>query len=330
MQAPNKLSILGVSIIQSVKIAHLLAQYLYDRKRLTLAGIGHFELEADVLQESPKGKNTKPAELTGVHFTNDPQAGEDPDLISYISTQSGKIKALSSADLESHLELGRQFVNIGKPFLLEGIGYISKGPGSGFTFTPGSILTERAEPISGPHAFREERLEEEAADYRGLLYNKKEKKSIPRPLAVVLILAGLGMAVWGGYLIYKKTTGTNSDQQTEQPAETPATYQNQAVASQPPADTVSRSVPDSANRAVLPPAPALPTGNYKFILEESSRERALGRYDRLKRFGWQVQMETKDSALFTIYLVLPVNPADTTRVLDSLSRLNGKPVRLSN
>lgn len=314
-----------------MKIAHLLAQYLYDRKRLTLAGIGHFELEADVLQEPPKGKNTKPAELTGVHFTNDPQAGEDPDLISYISTQSGKIKALSSADLESHLELGRQFVNIGKPFLLEGIGYISRGSGNGYTFTPGSILTERAEPAAGPHAFREERLEEESADYRGLLYNKKEKKSIPRPLAVVLILAGLGMAVWGGYLIYKKTTGANPDPSTEQANETPGTANNGATPSTPAADTITRPVTDTVNQAVTPPPPAsLPTGNYKFILEESSRERALGRFERLKRFGWQVQMETKDSALFTLYLVMPVNPADTSRVRDSLSRLNGKPVRLSN
>jgi hypothetical protein len=315
-----------------VKIAHLLAQYLYDRKRLTLAGIGHFELEADIQPEQPKGKHTKPAELTGVNFTNDPQAAEDPDLISYISAQSGKIKALSSADLESHLELGRQFVNIGKPFLLEGIGYLSKGPGSGFTFTPGSVLTERADPLSGPHAFREERMEEETADYRGLLYNKKEKKSIPRPLAIVLILAGLGMAVWGGYLIYKKTAGTGADSPAEPVKESPATRQTPPAPTTLPADT-TRAVPDSTKQT-LPTEVAGQgngqTGNYKFILEESSRERALVRFDRLKRFGWNVRMETKDSSLFTLYLVLPVNPADTTRVLDSLSRLNGKPVRLSN
>ena len=39
-------------------------------------------------------------------------------------------------------------------------------------------------------------------------------------------------------------------------------------------------------------------------------------------------METKDSVSFTLYMLLPVTAADTSRVLDSLSRLNGKRVRI--
>ena len=58
------------------------------------------------------------------------------------NAQTGKIKALASADLESYLELAQQFLNIGKPYLLE----VNTSPGmTGHSLVP---MSARAVGIS--------------------------------------------------------------------------------------------------------------------------------------------------------------------------------------
>ena len=55
---------------------------------------------------------------------------------------------------------------------------------------------------------------------------------------------------------------------------------------------------------------------YKFVLETTQyKTTALSRYSRLKP---KVTLETTDSTLFKIVILLPGTPADTTRLKDSL------------
>ena len=314
----------------TLKISHLLAQFLYEHKRLDLPGIGHLTLDSTVVIEPAKGKHAKPVELSGIGYIHDAHTEEDPELIAYISAQSGKIKALASADLYSHLELAQQFLNIGKPFLMEGIGSITKTPAGEYLFSPGVALNEKAElPVTHPTQ-REEQPEDAADGYRGLLYVRKQKKTLSRPVMVLLILAGIIAALWGGYKLYKRSTA-NKQNETAAPANEPGadTTRHSAAVT----DT-TKAKPDSL-RQLAPPLPGTvdslaPAVNYKINLETAARDRALARYAKLKSWGWDIQMETKDSISFVLFLRKDIRPVDTTRVLDSLSRAYGRKASIGN
>jgi hypothetical protein len=298
-----------------LKITHLFAQFLYTNKQLDLPGIGTFLLDPSVVIDIDKNKQQKPVDLNGVTFKYDTSIKEDPELITFISEHTGKIKALASADLYSHLELAKQFLNIGKPYLFEGIGSLAKKQSGELSFTPGYVLAEKMESISSREHTKESVTEEPAGDYTSVFLNKKDKAAWKKPAAIALILAGFGLAIWGGYTVYKNNAAKKDNPVIEKTPDTEGV-------------TIIKdsTVTTKDSLAKIQTVPATPAGSVKFILETSPKERAFFRYNRLKTFQWKVEMETKDSSLFTIYMLLPVNAADTSRVLDSLSRLNGKRV----
>ena len=115
-----------------------MAQYLYEQKKLELAGIGTFLLD-------PSARiNTDLQHISqGISFKNGSSAQDNEGLIGYISSQTGKMKALASSDLNSYVDLAREFLNIGKPFQIEGIGTLVKNKGGDFEFTADHILADR-------------------------------------------------------------------------------------------------------------------------------------------------------------------------------------------
>jgi hypothetical protein len=298
----------------TVKIAPLLAHYLYTNKRLDLPGIGTFLLDNSVSVEQENSKQSKNIELEGVSFESNTSIKEpSEDLIQYISTHSGRIKPLAAADLDSYLWLALQFINIGKPYLIEGIGSLTKINSGGFDFVPGQVLTEKLKDIVAKEA---ENMASRSADdnYKNIFYPKKSKTNWKKPVAVLLILAGIALAIWGGYTVYKKT----SDKKDSGETNTDINKKKENI-SQPDTATIPKD-------SVIDIVQKIPEGKNKFILEVSDRSRAMQRYNKLKNYLWDVQIETKDSVSYQVFMLLPVTGADTTRVKDSLSMLNGKRV----
>ncbi len=296
-----------------MKIAPLLAQYLYIHKRLDLPGLGIFLLDPSTPIEPENNKQNKATNLEGVSFENKPSLKEAPELVQFIASQTGKIKALAAADLESHLGLAQQFLNIGKPFLFEGIGSLVKGRSGEFSFSSGQAIyvSPKAQPARDNFSSTEESIH----DYKSIFYPRKTKTQWKKPIAVFLLLAGLGLAIWGGYTVYKRTTAKKTevaadDNKKDEPALTGA-------------ETLSNK---PGTTSTIQTAAVTPSGNFKFVLETSTAQRAFTRFSRLKTFQWNVQMETKDSLSYTLYMLLPGEATDTTRLLDSLTRLNGKRV----
>ncbi len=302
-----------------MKLTTAIAQYLYVHKRLDIAGIGSFILDPSALVnlEAENSKNQKNPVVEGVSFENNPSVKESPELVAFISSQTGKMKALAAADLSSHVELMQQFLNIGKPFMLEGIGSLVKMKSGEFVFTPGTLVTEKLKDIPSKSETGEVADKSFSSTYEPFLHKEKAKTAWRKPVAVLLVLAGIGFAVWGGYTLYKK----NEAKADEPVAQQPATVQKTADTI-PPANTAAVTAPPALNNQ---PAPT-PAGNYKFVLETSGTKRAFERFSKLKVFQWPVQMETKDSLEYTLYMLLPASASDTTRLLDSLTRLNGKRV----
>jgi hypothetical protein len=299
-----------------LKLASLLAQFLYENKRLDLPGVGTFTIDSTIITENDSLRVGKSISAEAIHFENNFSIKESPDLIQFISTATGKMKALAAADLDSHLSLVLQFLNIGKPFLLEGIGSLVKNKSGEFAFTPGLTLPEKIKEIAGKDLSGAEASEESLADYKSIFYKTGTKKiSLRKPALIFLIGAGIALAVWSGYKVYKKTTGNNKSETNGEKSE------EETAAG----DTVTlkkyRSI-SVQNTSVA----NIPPGTYKFILEIAGSKRAFDRYNKLKTFQWSVQMETKDSVSYKLFMLLPASAVDTSRIIDSLSILNGRRV----
>ncbi|MEQ1678077.1 MAG: hypothetical protein ABL876_15320 [Chitinophagaceae bacterium] len=293
-----------------MKFAPLLAQFLYTHKRLDLPGIGSFLLDPSAAVEAEQTKQGKPILLEGVSFENNSSVKQSPDLIAFIAAQTGKIKALAAADLDSHLELAKQFLNIGKPFMFEGIGSLSKMQTGGFSFSPGQLILERMKDISAKETSTTS-SEEPATDYRSIFYSKKTKTNVKRPLVMLLLLAGIGLAIWGGYKVYKNTTAKKKSTPTEE-------LPNNTAGSTPDTSGTASNNVQTAPAATPPLAVTAPAGTFKFVIETAVKDRALKRFTKLKNMGLSIQMETPDSANFKLFFLIPAAVADTAHIIDSL------------
>lgn len=296
-----------------MKLAPILAQYLYTHKRLDLPGIGTFLLDPSVIIEQESGKHTRPRNVEGISFESNTSIKESVDLIHFISRQTGKMKALAAADLDSYLQQAQQFLNIGNPFLFEGIGSLVKIRSGQYAFAPGEVIPEKLMEYSAREISATSSTEESFTNYNNIFSPEKGKIKWKRPVAFLLLVAGIALAIWGGYAVYKRTPAKNNPSDSNEIKEektVPVTDSNLV-----------------ANRdSTLVQTQNIPAGNYKFVLEIANAKRAFERYGKLKSYQWNVQMETKDSVVYKLYLLLPVSVADTARVLDSLTVMNGRRV----
>jgi len=292
-----------------LKVAGLLTQFLYQHKKLNIPGIGQFSIDASVSIPDHTDKNYQEF-LQYIQFTPRQISRPDDELIDFIRVKTGKIKPLAESDLDSYLSDCKLLLNIGKPLYIEGIGTLNKNKDGSFEFSHGQPMTERMEslpPEKGPEKHGE----------RKFLYNNEYtsqstgQTNILRKLLIIAgILIGLGVIVWGGYLLYSKKTSpvvesNNVVSETFDTSEAKIT-----------ADTAlnANAIDTSLKRET-----STPPGTYKFICEvTNTRERAFSRYAILQQNNKQYKMETKDSVHFTIYVLLQSTPADTTHKKDSL------------
>lgn len=305
-----------------MKVDNLLAQYLYKYKRLSLYGIGIFTLDDTAVfpDETAKVKT----QIEGVSFVSKPSAPLDDSLIEYIKSETGKMKALAEADLDSYVALAHQFLNIGKPFYFEGIGTLQKNTDGSFSFHAGTAVPLKLDETQERYGDSKKKSAFVEEGGGGMNAGKL--------LTVLGILATLGLIGWGGYYLYNKNTNPE-----------PVATENNIVIT-PDSQTVKNNIPDtlkavaekkdsSSAAPIKPPVttaavtpPVTNTDGYKFIFETTDKKiRALQRYNQikglsvLKSYRNRIQMETKDSVLFKIFTVLPCPPADTTRYKDSLN-----------
>ena len=294
-----------------VKIGPLLAHYLYINKQLDLPGIGTFLLDNHLSVDSDQSKSSKPIILEGVQFqSNTTLKIANPHLIQFIATHSGRIIPLATADLDSYLGLAIQFINIGKPYVIEGIGTISKVNSGGLSYEPGYVMTEKLnELVIRDNDSSTKRGTDD--NYQNLFNQKNEASDWKKPMIIILILAGLGLAIWGGYIVYKKTTHSN--------ANTVVTNVVDTVVTPAPVEVI---IVDSLSGRPI----TLDSSARKFIIETADINRAKQRMAKLKSYQWNVQMETTDSIKYKLFLLIPASAQDTTRIKDSLFKLTGKKV----
>ena len=278
-----------------MKISPLLAQFLITNKQLSLTGLGRFILD----------------DSGGITFQQDITLKEDPELVGFMAEQSGKMKSLVSADLDSSLELARQFLNIGKPYLFEGIGTLSKNKSGNYDFVQSNLLTEKNKETAGEGRDMTSTTENSFTDYEEMFSPKKPKAlTAKKALTWLVAIAGLSLAVFGGYMVYTKSKGKRSA----------VVKKDDAIIIPQAKDSLAKTN-DTIQKTTTISKPIDGPGMYRFVIEKATRQRALYRYNFLKSNFIDVKMDTKDSILFNLYFLLPSTPADTAHKRDSLQRL---------
>ena len=227
-----------------MKLPQLLSQFLYLAKKLDLPGIGSFTLDPSVVIPEGSDKDVQTI-ASGISFRNTVIREPDDALVTFIKEHTGKMKPLAAADLDFFLTTGKQLLNIGKPFYLEGIGVLIQNKEGKLDFTPGEYSraklqdqeTERKERAGGKVV-----LEESHHAHRSHHEHEPKSGSARQAVLLTVIIGGLIVIGWGGYTLYKKNTVAEPVADRVQVADTTTT----AI---PPPDT-STSGKDTTKMAV--------------------------------------------------------------------------------
>ena len=301
----------------ALKIPLLLTQFLYTNKKLALPGIGIFTLDPATVIPEEQSKDGR-GEALNIQFIYAATHEPDSQLIDFIRQHTGKMRSLAVADLESYLTLGTELLNIGKPFYLEGIGTLTKDKDGRFAFTPGEFTLLKREDAVLDRADKSARKNPTATTEEQAYGGETQA---PRGLRVVLlavIVAGLAVVAFGGYILYKKNAPRTPDKsQVSRLDDSPSARPDTSALHGSP-------VSDSAKAKLVAQPDRIPSGDsvmYKFIiLDTHNKSRALRRYNQLLSYDLNVKLFQKDSAYFKVYFLFPSLVKDTSRIKDSLMR----------
>ncbi len=292
-----------------MKIALLLGQYLLQHKTMQLQGLGIFTIES--LPGDEKGKNKY--KDNDIIFIANKTVSTTPELVEYISQQTGKIMPLASSDLEDFLNIGKQLLNVSKQFYIEGMGTVILDGNDNLSFSQGEELLPAAiadEPIAKRHI---DIIKDSSINTPDAISFENEpvaqKGRTARNLLVTLaIVIGVGFAGWLAYYFYNEwQLKKKQNQETIQPV-IPVAPDTSATTQQ----------PDSLV------TPAVTENSFKVILETAGKNRALRRFQDLQTWGYNVELATTDSVEFRIISTIQQPIADSTKVLDSLTRFFGR------
>ena len=288
-----------------MKIEQLLVQHFYQKREVTLQGMGSFRLSPDVLIPAENDKDIiMPA--NAISFTYNPKATEDNALISFIVQQTRKIKPLASADLDSYVVLGNQFLNIGKPFKIEGLGILEKNQQGEYEFKQGMFTSVNMD--AGPTILREKE-EEDDISFAATRHKAPVAKKRLLIAVVILLVVMAGLAAWYFFFYKQKNTGV-SQPATEQPVSSPVVNQPEPV------------IKDSSRTDSLQnPATVNKEYNFRVVFRTSmTKTTALSLLQTMTLRRHHVIMLTSDSVYYKMAEPFKLPLSDTTRIKDSLNR----------
>ena len=291
--------------IVEVKIENTLVHYLLLKRVLILQGLGTFYINDNVHITSDTNTEVMvPAD--SVRFEYDPKITEDDELINYIVKETKKIKPLVSADLDSYIMLGKQFLNIGKPFIIPGLGTLDKTQAVELQFIPGQYITPK---ITAPKALKANENEISSG-----LFQDHERKLPPNYDRRILGVIAIGIVILGiAWAIYY--FGFKHDNKVEVVSTSSSdTLENKKTTANVPA-TVSQ-IKDTAQKM-----------GFNIIINRDLREVvARKKLAILSKLGHNVVLLTSDSIRYTLAEAYNLPLSDTSRVVDSVKKFYGNKI----
>lgn len=289
------------------KFDTIISNYLYANKKMDIESLGSFRLDESFVLPPDTEKNTF-FPLEGIHFEHNTRVETTPELIDHIVQHTGKIRSLVKADFASYVSEIKQFVNIGKPWAIEGLGTLQKNREGKYELVPGEALAERV------NMHYTEQTEEDAEPVK----RRKWMVGFILILAIAAVVGGIG---FGTYILFIRTQGATSTPQTQ----TQIYNDNDTLAGTPP-DTLVLPKQDTL--------PTVPSGtvNFKAYFETTRhRAKAQGIVNGLSQKGVQSQFDSliiRDTLRYRLFIYQQILPSDSAKVKDSLSTFFGRNVRL--
>ncbi|MFN4006125.1 MAG: hypothetical protein ACK4HE_01310 [Chitinophagaceae bacterium] len=285
----------------------LLYDFLVEHKQISIEKIGTLQVIGNIPLADKD--NVLPSLKDVIQFNFDKKATTSIEFIEFAAARFAKNKSLVASDIESYFEQVRQFINIGKQYVIPGVGMIGMLKIGQYDFTPNETPPPAAVPKPQPNfndTKAETAYETETAQKTTNKTSKQNLLSIAAIFIGVLVIAGIG------YFVYTLVTGNSNNVENTAAAEIiiPDTT---ATLVQP--DTLllnSNSQTQPTSDSVL----------YKFIHETTaSRNRAISRTAKLKAYGYNADFDsiTDPSTTVTKY-----------RLFISASRLNGDTLKLKD
>ncbi|MFT3844964.1 MAG: hypothetical protein QM725_07930 [Lacibacter sp.] len=290
-----------------MKIQDLLPQYLYQQKNLSVPGLGVFELNPSVnvyeIKEEGWPENT-------ITFKQDKNAALSEDFLSYLVQNTGKMKPLAISDLESYISSGVQLLNIGKPFMLKGIGSVTKSAFGDLNFQQGSPVLDKIDGAQ-PEQVKDRTLQHN--EDNEMDFSHEAKKSSKKAILIFGSIIALALIGWAVYLAIPKLKTSEPDTTEETVSTDTITNTNTAV------DTTASIKPDSVTVAAPVPA-AADTSSFELVIDRvATKEKADARLAYQKTVkNRDLTIVQKDSSTYQLVLRVMKPLSDTSHVIDSL------------
>lgn len=285
-----------------MKLDSLLAQYLYNHKEVTLQGIGKFVLNSEIAIPFDKEKEQPAIPEGSIEFTYNSRATEDEGLVSFIVEQTKKMRPLVSSDIESYLLLGKQFLNIGKPFFIEGIGTLTKIQNGGYDFAQGLVANIKQEVYQT--AAREKAVEE-------ISFASEEKSTVDfskiiKSVGIALLLGAVGVGIW--FLVQYFTNRKASAEKTP----------TESVQTNNVADTTRTKIDTSAVSANPNKVVSNDGSTFNLVLK-TYKDSTIANLELAKfmKKGHKLKLVAEDSS-YVLKMPLTLNIADSARIRDSV------------
>lgn len=282
------LNIVAVNIQQ-------LTDYLLQHKTLSMEKIGTISINNPV-EASESGEQAGPN-----IFVFDKKAATSEGLYAYIAELQQKNPSIVRADVDSFIEESRQLMNIGSRAMhFQGVGYIYSDKNQGYKLSKYSPVGFRE---TLPAGTGEDNSLNKMPNYNYRYQRSNNGMKVFLYFIILVLLAGIG------YFIYSMMHERAANAIEEQPIAHSETVQ----------DTVAGQAPVAKNNVS------------KFIIETTPHiNRVTSRTAQLTKYGHNILVDTVDingAKSYKIYFPITLqNPADTSKIKDSLSRYFGRKV----
>lgn len=243
------------------------------------------------------------------------KAAEDSALVDSIVQQTRKIRPLASSDLESYSILAKQFLNIGKPLEIPGVGTIQKNQEGTYEFIQGAFVSPKIE--DAPRQITEKAEEPISFEHESTGRGNKNYAGI---ILGIIILGLAGAALY--YFVFNRTAATEPS--AEQVTQTETIPDTTAALK---ADTVAKIQPDTIQATPPPVAIKTDSNNFKIVIKDYKSETAANKaLSRLSKYNRKFMVIKQDSLTYHLALPFTTPITDTGRVRDSLRIFfGGKP-----
>jgi hypothetical protein len=285
----------------------LLYDFLVEHKQISIEKIGTLQVIGNIPLTDKD--NVLPSLKDVVQFSFDKKATTSIEFIEFAAARFAKNKSLVASDIESYFEQVRQFINIGKQYVIPGVGMIGMLKIGQYDFTPNETPPPAAVPKPQPNfndTKAETAYETETAQKTTNKTSQQTLLSIAAIFIGVLVVAGIG------YFVYTLVTGNSNNAENTAATEI-AIPDTTATVVQP--DTVllnNNSQTQPTSDSVL----------YKFIHETTaSRNRAISRTAKLKAYGYNADFDS---------ITDPATAVTKYRLFVAANRLNGDTLKLKD